>query len=167
MMDENKRALPLLIFRECIWWLLAAGVAAGALFPIWKAVEFRYLIMNAVVIFVAVLYFQYIVFFRQSVLLRPKWLRFLLFAFNLNFFIFVIRQSQFFISIYDTFLIEDLGKLKAPLTLTQIEKLFQYFYFETTLGVAACLLMIATLNGRIVISYWKTARLRLNAGDEE
>jgi hypothetical protein len=30
-----------------------------------------------------------------------------------------------------------------------------------------CLGMIAALSVRLVISYWKTAHLRLNAGDEE
>ncbi|MFN8308706.1 MAG: hypothetical protein U0T73_01970 [Chitinophagales bacterium] len=163
-MEEN-RLLLLQLARELVWWLIAAVATTVVILPIFNKVNYQYWEVNAVIVFTAILYFLYVIFYRQSLFLRPKWLRFVLFVFNLNFFVFVIRQSQFFISVYDSFTINDLGTLKSAMTFGQMERLYHYFLFETTLGVVTCLAMTAALNARMVHAYWQTAKTRLNGGE--
>ena len=70
-------------------------------------------------------------------------------------------------TIYDSYTIDDLGRPIKALSMEQIYQLFKYFYTEINFTVVMCLGMIAALSVRFVLSYWKTAYLRLNAGGEE
>lgn len=164
MMEESKNRL-LFIVRELLWWLIAATGACTVLMPLFLHLHYPYARINGLLWFVAILYFQYVIFFRQSTLLKPKWVRFLIVVVNLNFFIYVLRQYQFFRSMYDSFTPADLGAARHDITYTQLEFLYRYFRIETTLAAVACLLLSMAFNGRILMNYWRTAKTRLNSGD--
>lgn len=123
--------------------------------------------LNGLFLVVGLTYFRYAIMLRTVYVLRSKWVRFALLIFNINFFVFVLRQEQRFMTIYDSFALADIGTPLRPLPLEDVDRLFRYFYTEINFAVVVCLAMIAVLTVRFVLAYWKTAYVRLNAGQEE
>jgi c-di-AMP phosphodiesterase-like protein len=123
--------------------------------------------LNGLFLVVGLTYFRYAIMLRTVYVLRNKWVRAILLLFNINFFVFVLRQEQRFMTIYDSFTVEDLGTPIKSLTLEQVDQLIRYFFNEINFTVVACEAMIVVLSVRFVIAYWKTTYLRLNAGNEE
>jgi hypothetical protein len=156
------------ISKELIWWIMSAVAAYLIMLPITTRVAYTSVWINGVLIVIALTYFRYAVFLRQIFVLRTKWVRFALSAFNVNFFVYILRRLQGFMAIYDSYTVDDLGKaLHPPLPVEDIYPLFKYFYFEITLTVTSCLVLIVALTVRMVLAYWGTARMRLNAGSEQ
>lgn len=164
----NKYVVFILeFFKELLWWAIAAVFAIVVMFPITRLVQYSMFWMNGLLLVLAFTYFRYVLLLNSLFILKKKWLRFLLFVANINFFVFVLRQEQRILTIYDSFALEELGKAHNKLGLDQVNILFRYFYNETTLTVVACLAFTAILSLRIIWSYWKTSYQRLNAGSEE
>lgn len=164
---ENKQIVALELAKELIWWLMSALVTAAILYPITSRVQYQMAWVNALIIFAALTFFRYAVMLRSVYVLRSKWVKFLLCIVNINFFIYVLRQQQNFLGIANTFTVEELGKPFKPMTMEDSYSLFTYFSTETTFAVVACLTLIVALIVRMILAYWGTARLRLNAGSEE
>lgn len=164
----NRVPLILLeLMKELLWWLIFSLIAIAVMYPITRHVQYVAIYFNGILLVIAMQYFRYAIYLRTVAVLRSKWVRFAVFVFNINFFVWVLRQQQYFMSIYDSFAIEDLGKPLHPIAAEQVYPLFQYFYSEITMAVMACLLLAVALNVRMIGAYWGSARLRLNAGDEE
>ncbi len=166
-MASKIQRLVLEVVKELLWWVMSAVLAYAIMWPITSKVQYSQLIINGILLMVALNYFRYAVFLRSVYILRSKWVRFALGVFNINFFVYVLRRFQGFMSIYDSFTVEDLGRAYHPLAPEDVYPLFKYFYLEITLCVSATLVLTAALTLRLVLTYWSTARLRLNAGAEE
>jgi hypothetical protein len=166
-MANNKQIVTLEILKEILWLCISVLIAFVLMYPITSRVHYSMLWLNGLFLVVGMTYFRYAIMLRTVYVLRSKWVRFLILLFNLNFFVFVLRQEQNFMTIYDSYTIDDLGKPIHPLPLEQVDQLFRYFFTEINFAVVACLGMTAALSIRFVLSYWKTAHVRLNAGDEE
>ena len=166
-MTNNKQILLLEILKEILWLCISILIAFTIMYPIIRMVHYTMVWLNGLFLVLAFTYFRYAVMLKTVYVLRSKWVSFALFLFNINFFVFVLRQQQHFITIYDSYTVEELGRPIRPISLEQTDVLIRYFYTEITFTVVACLGMIAALSVRFVWSYWKTAYLRLNAGDEE
>ncbi len=160
-MKIDKRSLVLNIIVEIIWWCIGIVIAAFIMFPLYNKMHYNFLLINGVIILLAVLYFRYILFFRQILWLRSLWFRFLLFAININLFVYLLRKEQFFMTVYDTFLISDLGVPFKPFSLSEMEKVYNYFFKEVNIALSACLVLIIVFNIRLILSYWKMAKTRL------
>lgn len=167
-MVNNKQIVLLEVLKELIWLCISVAIAAALMFPIYTKVHYNQIWLNGFFLVLAFSYFRYAITLRSVYVLRNKWVRAALLLFNINFFIFVLRQEQHFMTIYDSYTIDDLGlPVHPPLALEQVDQLFRYFFTEINFAVVACLGMIVALSVRFVWSYWKTAYQRLNAGQEE
>lgn len=163
-MSANK---GLVILQEIIWLLIAFSVAAFAVFPLYSKLDYIFLIENFVFAASAVLLFRLVFFFKSVLWLKSKWVRFLLFAFCVNYFVFIINTETKFLYAHQSFLISDLGKPKTELSLTQTEQLFRYFYTEIHLIVVTCLALIVLFIIRLITSYWSLAKTRLYTDDNK
>jgi len=166
-MTNSKKIAVLEILKELLWLCISAVIAVALMYPIIRLVHYNMIWLNGIFLVVAFTYFRYAVMLKHVYVLRSKWTRFFLFLFNINFFVFVLRQEQRFMTIYDSYTVEELGTPIRHITLEQTDQLIRYFFTEINFTVVACLGMIAALSVRFVLAYWKTAYLRLNAGDEE
>ena len=164
---ENKQVVVLELVKELMWWLISALLTGAILFPIISKVHYQMLWVNSLIIFVGLTYFRWAVTLRQVYILRSKWVRFLISIININFFIYILRQQQNFLGIYNSYTLEELGKPYKPMSMDEIYALFGYYFSETTFAVVACLTLCVALTVRMVLAYWGTARLRLNAGSED
>ena len=166
-MTNNKKILVLEILKEVLWLCICLSIAFVLMYPIISKVKYSMIWLNALFLVVGLTYFRYAIMLRTVYVLQNKYVRFGLLIFNINFFVFVLRQEQRFMTIYDSFALADIGTPLKPLALEEVDKLFRYFYTEINFTVVLCLAMIAVLTVRFVITYWQTAYLRLNAGQEE
>ncbi len=149
------------ISQELIWLLIAAAFASMIVYPLYQKLQYTFLTENFLLAFYAVILFRMVIFFHGVIWLKPMWMRFLAFIININLFFFILRKEQSFISIYDSFTIGDLGQHREALTLSQMEKLFHYFYYEINITVVACLVMIVLFCFRLIHSYWSLRKTRL------
>jgi len=156
-----RKHIWLYIVQEIVWILIALLVAAFAVFPLVMKLNYVFLVENVCFAFYAVTLVRLVVFFKSVPWLKPTWVRFLLFVVNINLFIFIVRKEQNFISIYDSFTIEDLGMPRKTLSLKEMETLYNYFYTEINLVVVTCLILILAFCARLVLSYWSLAKTRL------
>jgi hypothetical protein len=166
-MTNSKQITILEIVKELIWLGINITIALALMYPISRMVHYSMIWMNGLFLVIALTYFRYAITLRTVYALRNKWVRALLFFFNINFFIFVLHEEQRFMTIYDSYTIEDLGSPVHTISLEQTDQLIRYFFNEINFTVVFCLGMIVALSVRFVLSYWKTAHLRLNAGNEE
>ena len=166
-MTNNKQILRLEIFKEILWLVVTTLVAIAAMYPLISKLHYTMVWLNALILILALTYFRYAILINSVYVLRSKWVRFALFLFNINFFVFVLRQEQRFMTIYDSYTMDDLGKPLRPLALQDTDYLMRYFFNEINFTVVFCLAMIVALSFRFIQSYWKTAYKRLNAGSEE
>jgi len=166
-MTNDKQIVVLELLKELLWFCISIVIALAIMYPIISVVHYKMVWLNGLFLVLAFTYFRYAILLKTVYVLRNKWVRFFLFLFNINFFVFVLRQQQHFITIYDSYTVEELGSPIKPISLEQTDVLIRYFYTEITFTVVACLGMIAALSVRFIWAYWKTAYLRLNAGDEE
>ncbi len=149
------------IIQEILWVLMGLIIATVVVWPLYQKLEFVFLIENFLLVFYAWLLFRMTIFFHGVAWLKPMWMRFIFFLLNVNLFVFIILKEQQFIDVFESFSIDDLGKTKTPLTQSQIEKLYHYFYFEINLTVVASLILIVMFIGRLVHSYWSVRKMRL------
>jgi len=160
-MKKNTTSLLLNILIEILWWVIGIVVAAFVMYPLYSKMDYNFLYINGLFVVLAVLYFRYIIFFKQILWLQSLWFRFILFAININLFIYLLRKEQFFMTVYDTFLIQDLGKPFHVLSLSEMEKIYNYFFQEVNIAITACMVLIIVFNIRLILSYWKMAKIRL------
>ena len=153
-MVNSKQIVILEIVKELLWLCI-------------RIVHYSMIWLNGLFLIIGLTYFRYAITLRTVYVLRNKWVRAGLLLFNVNFFVFVLRQEQRFMTIYDSYTVEDLGKPVKPISLEQTDQLIRYFFNEINFTVVFCLGMIAVLSVRFILAYWKTAHLRLNAGNEE
>jgi len=156
-----QKKIRLLLLQEIIWIVIALVISSWVVLPLYLKLNYVFIIENFLLVFYAIMLVRLVLFFRNVPWLKPTWVRFVLFIINLNLFIFITRKEQNFISIYDSFAIDDLGKPKMSLSLGQIEKLYHYFYLEINLTVVACLVLIFLFCGRLIHSYWSLTKTRL------
>jgi hypothetical protein len=167
-MVNDKQILLLEILKELVWLGISVLIAMALMYPIYTKVHYNQIWLNGLFLVIAFTYFRYAITLRSVYVLRNKWVKAVILLFNINFFIFILRQEQRFMTIYDSFTIDDLGlPVHPPLPLEQTDQLFRYFFTEINFAVVACLGMIVALSVRFIWSYWKTAYQRLNAGDEQ
>ena len=167
MSTSRTQYILLEVAKELLWWLLSAVVAVIVMLPLTSKLHFKPFWINGAFIVTALTYFRYSVFLKTTFVLRPVWVRFLLAVININFFVYVLRRLQEFMHIYDSFTIEAMGTPVRPLAPEEVDPLFRYFFDEINLACVACLVLSVVLIVRMVVSYWSSARLRLNAGGEE
>jgi hypothetical protein len=164
----SKQIVLLEIAKELIWLSIEVLLAAALMYPIFRLVHYSQLWLNGLFLIVGFSYFRYAINLKKVYVLRNKWVRAVLLLFNINFFVFTLRQEQNFMTIYDSFTIDDLGKaVHPPLSMEQADQLFRYFFTEINFAVVLCAGMTALLSVLFIIAYWKTAYQRLNAGSEE
>jgi hypothetical protein len=166
-MTSDKQIVLLEIVKELLWLFISIVIALALMYPIMRLVHYSMIWLNALFLIVGLTYFRYAITLRTVYVLRNKWVRAAILLFNINFFVFVLRQEQRFMTIYDSYTVEDLGKPVKPISLEQTDQLIRYFFNEINFTVVFCLGMIAALSVRFVLAYWKTAHVRLNAGNEE
>ena len=166
-MTSSKQIVILEIVKELLWLCIGMLIAFTMMYPIIRLVHYSMIWLNGLFLIVAFTYFRYAILLRTVYVLRNKWVRAGLLLFNINFFVFVLRQEQHFMTIYDSYTVEDLGMPVRAISLEQTDQLIRYFFTEINFTVVACLGMIAALSVRIIWVYWQTAYLRLNAGSEE
>lgn len=166
-MSNNKQIALLEILKELIWLCISVAIAFALMYPIIRLVHYNMIWLNGLFLVIGLTYFRYAIMLRTVYVLRSKYVRFALLVFNINFFVFVLRQEQHFMTIYDSFTLDDIGKPLKALPLQEVDRLFRYFFTEINFTVVACLGMIVALSVRFILTYWKTAYVRLNAGHEE
>ena len=167
MSEVNKQYVFLELFKELLWWLLSAVIATAIMFPLISKLHYKVMWINGALLIIAMTFFRYAVFLRTTFVLRPKWIKFIVVVFNINFFVFVLRKMQSFMYIYDSYTLDAMGTPIRPLRPEQVDPLFRYFFDEINFTCVACMALAVALSVRIVLSYWKTAHTRLNAGNEE
>lgn len=153
-----KQVLPV----EIIWWVMAFLIAYAILYPITSKVVYLHWFYNGLFAVTAVLLFRYVFFFYSIPWLKPTWVRFLFFVAAVNYFIFCLHHYQSFLDMYNTFALTDFGNSKIPLDANKQEALFYYFKNETTALLVANLILLAVLIVRLVSSYWKVAKRRMD-----
>lgn len=157
-MSANK---GLLLLQEILWLCIAGAVGAFVVYPLHSKIDYVFVAENFVLAAYAVLLVRLVFFFKSVSWLKPKWVRFSLFAFSVNAFVFIIHAEQKFLSVYNSFLISDLGMPRQTLSLIETEKLFHYYYYEIHLIVVSCLILIILFVIRLIASYWSLAKTRL------
>lgn len=158
---NNSKKISLLILQEILWVLMGLLIAAAVVYPLYKALDYVFLIDNVVMIFYVVMLFRWTIFFNEVPWLKNRWLHFFLLVVNLNLFVFVISRMQRFFDVFDSFFIEDLGKSKIQLSLSESEKLMHYFYYEINMSVVFVLVLIVMFIGRMIHNYWSKTKMRL------
>lgn len=143
------------VLKELIWIAITAIIAAIIVQPIIAKIEYIYLKINVLFIFIAFTYFRYSVTFKGLPFLRPAWVRFLLFTINLSLFVYVVHYEQKFITMADNFYTEDFGFPKVIMYDNVKEQLFKYLYTELVLFTTASLIMISAFQIRLIVSYWQ------------
>ena len=167
MSGVNKQEVFLEILKELLWWGISVIIAVLVMYPLTSKLHYKPLWINGAFIVIALTYFRYAVLLKSTYILRSKWVRFLLIVVNINFFIFVLRKMQGFMYIYDSFSLDAMGTPIRPLAPEEVDPLFRYFFDEINLTCVACMALAVALSVRMVLSHWNTARVRLNAGNEE
>ncbi len=147
---------------EFVWWLIALLVSFAVLYPLISTLHFNFWLINGLFIFITVLLIRYVFFFYNIPWIKPMWVRFLLFAVLLNYCIFTLRKFQLFMDVFDSFILKDLGTPIHPISLATEGNLFNYFRLETTAIVTGSLVLSLALIVRLVSSYWKLAKRRMD-----
>lgn len=166
-MTNKTQILILEILKELLWISVSILAALALMYPLFSKLHYNMIWINGLILVLALTYFRYAITLRTLFVLRSKWIRFLLFLFNINFFVYVLRQEQKFMTIYDSYTLDDLGKPIHLMGMEETDRLMRYFFNEINFTVVFCLGMIVALSIRFIQSYWRTARQRLNAGNEE
>ena len=135
--------------------VITAMVIYAILYPITSKLDFIYWKINVFFIFISLTYFRWSVTFKSLPFLRPAVTRFLLFAFNLSLFIYIMYNLQKFIGLADNFFIEDFGFPKVIIYEDMKRELFDYLYSELVLFGTAALVMLSAFQLRLILSYWQ------------
>ncbi|MCW3127574.1 MAG: hypothetical protein JWO03_3232 [Bacteroidetes bacterium] len=167
MSAGNRQYVFLEIMKEVLWWLISAVIAGAVMYPLITKLHYKEVWTNGALLVIALTYFRWAIFLKDIYILRSKWVRFILIVFNVNFFVFVLRSMQGFMHIYDSYTLDAMGTPIRPLKPEDIDPLFRYFFDEINFTCVACMALAVALTVRIVLSHWKTAHHRLNAGNEE
>ena len=144
------------LVKELIWLCITAMVIYAILYPITTTLDFIYWWkINAFFIFLTITYFRYSVTFKSLPFLRPSWVRFSLFTFNLSLFIFCWHYEQVFVSVADNFNTLDFGFPKVIMYDQVKIDFFKYLYKEFAFFGAGSLVTISAFQMRLIISYWQ------------
>jgi hypothetical protein len=158
---KNATKISLLIVQEIVWILLALLIATAVVYPLYRVLDYVFLVDNFLIVFYVVMLFRWTLFFKEVPWLKSRWLHFFLLVVNLNLFVFVISRMQRFFDVFDSFFIDDLGKPKMDLSLSEGEKLMHYFYYEINISVVFVLVLIVMFIGRMIHNYWSKTKMRL------
>jgi hypothetical protein len=154
-MNLFTRENLLSLLKEMLWMVITAMVIYAILYPITSKLDFIYWKINVFFIFISLTYFRWSVTFKSLPFLRPAVTRFLLFAFNLSLFIYIMYNLQKFIGLADNFFIEDFGFPKVIIYEDMKRELFDYLYSELVLFGTAALVMLSAFQLRLILSYWQ------------
>ena len=91
-MTNNKQILLLEILKEILWLCISILIAFTIMYPIIRMVHYTMVWLNGLFLVLAFTYFRYAVMLKTVYVLRSKWVRFALFLFNINFFVFVSNK---------------------------------------------------------------------------
>ena len=149
--------------KEMIWLLITGMLIIAVLYPVILKIDYFYWKINAFFIFVTITYFRYSLTFRSLPFLRPAWLRFILFTFNLSLFIYLMHHVQKFVVLSDIFYTEDFGFPKVIMYDNVKLGLFKYLYGELILFGTGSLVMISAFQLRLIVSYWQLYKHKANA----
>lgn len=144
------------LIKEIIWLGITGMVIYAILYPITSKLDYVFWWkINAFFIFLTITYFRYSVTFKGLPFLRPSWVRFSLFAFNLSLFIFCWHYEQEFVSVADNFNTGDFGFPKVIMYDQVKIDFFKYLYKEFVFFGAGTLVTISAFQLRLIISYWQ------------
>jgi hypothetical protein len=163
MKNVDLKKKLLILIKEILWLLITGMLITAVLYPIYLKIDYLYWRINAFFIFVTITYFRYSVTFRSLPFLRPGWIRFVLFTFNLSLFIYMMHQEQKFVSLGDNFYTEDFGFPKVIMYDNVKLQLFKYLNTELMVFGTGSLIMISAFQMRLIISYWQYYKHKANA----
>lgn len=151
----------LIAVKEVLWCMLTAGACVLILYPIDKQLYYTYYAENFFFIFLALTLFRYVLFFNSIPFFKPVWVRFLLFVFNINIFVYITSIERTLLSIVDDFNMQDFGFPKVIMYDSVKEALFSYLYKEIVFFSTATLVLIVVFQLRLLISYWQFSSKKL------
>ncbi len=143
------------LVKELVWLTITAMLTYAVLYPVISKLYYLYTEVNAAFIFVTLTYFRWSVTFRSLPFLRPTWVRFLLFTFNLVLFFFLMHHEQKLLGRLDDFYLEDFGFPKVIMYEDVKRELLNYLASEITISATASLVMIVAFQFRLIVSYWQ------------
>lgn len=143
------------ILKEIIWILIALIVAAIVQFKIVQTIDYKFLYVNTLVIFISVFYLRSIADYRNMLFVRNSYIKYLLFAFNLFLFVFIITRIQKIVVIYDSFTITAYSNSYNFLAPTVEAEIISYIHKEFLFFSIFSLVAIVFFNIKTITSFWK------------
>lgn len=152
------------IIRELLWWTFSIIVAYIILHPILDVLYYKYLLTNLLFILLFITYFRYIIFFKEILLFRNKWVRIAIFLLNIHLFIVVLANLQLLTVLLDTFSLDEFASgYKIELSQMEQARIWKYMYREIVATAVGSLIMIIGINIRILVSYFRKSIRSLNS----
>lgn len=142
------------IVREILWLLIASIIVFLIQYPILKAINYKYLYLNSLVIFLAIYYVRFVLDFKNLLSERNKWFRFIMFSINFFVFIGIAYKIQHHLVLFDNFTISSYTDIYVLLTPTVESSIIHYINKEFLFIGVVFLVSVVILNIKLLRSFW-------------
>lgn len=142
------------ILREILWLLVAVILVVLIQYPILKAIDYKYLQLNSLVIFLATYYVRFNLDFTTLLASLNKWIRFLFFSVNFFVFIAILYKVQHHLVLFDNFTISSYTDVYVLLTPEKESVLIHYINKEFLFIGVVFLVSVVFLNVKLLRSFW-------------
>lgn len=155
-MDSASKLKKYNIAKELIWWVISILLAYIVLDPICSKIDYKYLYFNILIVLVPIHYFRYIIFFRSNLFLKYKWVRFFVFALNIQIIIHMVRVTQDILVVVEEQNIQAVMHASSSMKmgLNEIFHLLRYMKEEMLGFTIASSLTAVALNLRIIYAFF-------------
>jgi len=151
----------LTILKEALWICITLCVTYIVLYPIDQKIDYTFYWPNFLFVALSILYFRWATTFNDLPFLRHSWVRFALFVFNINIFVYLLSTERNLLSVVDDFYVLSIGFPKVIMYEEVKEQLFKYLQTEVILFGTASLTLNVALQIRIIVSYWQFSSKKL------
>lgn len=142
------------IIRELLWLLVAFIIVFLIQYPILKSINYKYLYLNSLVIYLAIYYIRFILDFKNLLSTINKWIRFLFFSINFFVFITITYKVQNHLVLFDNFTISSYTDVYVLLTPSKESLIIHYINKEFLFTGVVLLVSIVLLNIKLLKSFW-------------
>ena len=142
------------IIREILWLLVALIVVFLVQYPILKLINYKYLHLNSLVVFLAIYHVRFILDFKNLLANMSKWIRFIYFSVNFFVFVSIANKIQNHLVLFDNFTISSYTDVYVLLTPSIESNIIHYINKEFLFCGVVLLVSIVLLNIKLLKSFW-------------
>lgn len=142
------------IVREILWLLVAGIIIFLIQYPILNAINYKYLYLNSLIIFLAIYYVRFILDFNNLLQVLNKWIRFIFFSANFFIFISIAYKIHHNLLLFDNFTISSYTDVYVVLKPIKESSLIHYINKEFLFSGVILLVSIVLLNIKLLKSFW-------------